>query len=271
MLSQKLIATGPEALTKPLLRPPLQDRCEAFQSWPGCPSSWQGEDIGRASTWWPLASRLTLTGWPCLSVKPSTSARPGTWNGTMPSRLSKEWFSIMSTTTCSIWGMLSAPGRRSGNGRLSGRRTPAVAAIGLAQAGRPLYAERGGAPAAAPKSERRVRVDGRGVGWCCGGIARDVYRSRRSGASSGPRRSRLGHDAPRAGSRDERGNVAGMTDDRRPPGNHLLLSATRVWLPTAIAVAGVVLDGDRARQLLQPGQHALAGVRRRACPCCWWP
>jgi protein-S-isoprenylcysteine O-methyltransferase Ste14 len=35
--------------------------------------------------------------------------------------------------------------------------------------------------------------------------------------------------------------VAGMTDDRRPPGNHLLLSATRVWLPTAIALAGVVL------------------------------
>ncbi len=35
--------------------------------------------------------------------------------------------------------------------------------------------------------------------------------------------------------------MAGMTDDRRPPSNHVLLSATRVWLPTAIAVAGVVL------------------------------
>jgi protein-S-isoprenylcysteine O-methyltransferase Ste14 len=32
-----------------------------------------------------------------------------------------------------------------------------------------------------------------------------------------------------------------MTDDRRPSGRHLILSATRVWLPAAIAVAGIVL------------------------------
>jgi protein-S-isoprenylcysteine O-methyltransferase Ste14 len=32
-----------------------------------------------------------------------------------------------------------------------------------------------------------------------------------------------------------------MTDDDRPPGRNLLLSVTRVWLPAAIAVAGIVL------------------------------
>jgi protein-S-isoprenylcysteine O-methyltransferase Ste14 len=32
-----------------------------------------------------------------------------------------------------------------------------------------------------------------------------------------------------------------MTDDRRPSGSRLMLAATRVWLPAAIAVAGIVL------------------------------
>jgi protein-S-isoprenylcysteine O-methyltransferase Ste14 len=32
-----------------------------------------------------------------------------------------------------------------------------------------------------------------------------------------------------------------MTDHGHPPERHLLLSATRVWLPAAIAVAGIVL------------------------------
>jgi membrane protein implicated in regulation of membrane protease activity len=35
--------------------------------------------------------------------------------------------------------------------------------------------------------------------------------------------------------------VAGMTDDRRPHSNRFWLSATRVWLPLAIVLAGVVL------------------------------
>ncbi len=39
----------------------------------------------------------------------------------------------------------------------------------------------------------------------------------------------------------ERGNVAPMIPDRRPHQGRLLLSATRVWLPLAIVVAGVVL------------------------------
>ena len=35
--------------------------------------------------------------------------------------------------------------------------------------------------------------------------------------------------------------MAAMTDDQRPQGGGFLLSATRVWLPLAIALAGVVL------------------------------
>jgi protein-S-isoprenylcysteine O-methyltransferase Ste14 len=35
--------------------------------------------------------------------------------------------------------------------------------------------------------------------------------------------------------------VAGMTDDRQPHPGHFWLSATRVWLPLGIVVAGVVL------------------------------
>ena len=103
---------------------------------PGRRSSWHGEDIGRANTWLPSVLRLTSTGCPPFSVNPSTFDRPGTRWGTIPSRLSKEWFSIISTTTCLISGMLSVPARRWGKGRLSGRRTPATRATGLAQAGR---------------------------------------------------------------------------------------------------------------------------------------
>src|ERR1700743_1451914 len=36
--SQKFIATGPDALTKPSLWPLSQDRGDAFQSWPGGPA-----------------------------------------------------------------------------------------------------------------------------------------------------------------------------------------------------------------------------------------
>ena len=35
--------------------------------------------------------------------------------------------------------------------------------------------------------------------------------------------------------------MAGMTDDRRPRSGRFWLSATRVWLPLSIVVAGVVL------------------------------
>ena len=107
-------------------------------------------------TLFPEASRLKFTGFPCLKRHPSTDARPGTWWGTMPSRLSNEWFSIISTTMCSISGMLGVPAGLPGNGRLSGWRRPAGNATGRAQAGSPRVASSAALPAAAPSSERRV-------------------------------------------------------------------------------------------------------------------
>ncbi len=35
--------------------------------------------------------------------------------------------------------------------------------------------------------------------------------------------------------------MAGMIDDRRPPSHRFWLTATRVWLPLSIVLAGVVL------------------------------
>jgi len=49
---------------------------------------------------------------PPRRVKPSTCERPGTWWGAIPSRLSKEWFSIISTTMCSIFGIEECPAGR---------------------------------------------------------------------------------------------------------------------------------------------------------------
>ena len=75
----------------------------------------------------------------------------------MPSIPSNEWFSIISTTTCSIFSMLGVPAGRCGNGRLSGRLIcEAASAIGLAQAGSPLAASTAAPPAAAPSTVRRV-------------------------------------------------------------------------------------------------------------------
>ncbi|MGH2896793.1 MAG: hypothetical protein ACRDPM_26485, partial [Solirubrobacteraceae bacterium] len=45
--------------------------------------------------------------------------------------------------------------------------------------------------------------------------------------------------APASGRR--RGNVAGMTNDHRPRSGRFWRSATRVWLPLGIVVAGVAL------------------------------
>ena len=70
----------------------------------------------------------------------------------MPSRLSNEWFSIISITTCLISGMLSWPAGRCGNGRLSGLRMwVAASTTGLAQAGSPRLTR---APAPAPAAVR---------------------------------------------------------------------------------------------------------------------
>jgi protein-S-isoprenylcysteine O-methyltransferase Ste14 len=67
-------------------------------------------------------------------------------------------------------------------------------------------------------------------------IARGWRPSHHTGLSS-----RAGHDRRsfRVGAR--RGNVAGMTDDRQRASSRFWLSATRVWLPLGIVVAGLVL------------------------------
>ncbi len=155
-------------------------------------------------------------------MSPSTDRRPGTWWGTIPSRLSNEWFSIITTTMCSISGMLGVPAGLFGNGSVPGARRPAGWATGRAQAGRPRVASSAAPPAAALSSVRRVKA---------------------------------------VGSDDGLGMVAGhyllMTpNDRDQPGGvaRILLIATRVWIPVAIAVAGVVLI------VLGHGRTAAAGA-----------
>jgi hypothetical protein len=105
--------------------------------------------------------------------------------------------------------MLGVPGGLCANGRLPGARSPAGWATGRAQAGSPRVASNAAPPAAALSRVRRVRA---------------------------------------VGSDDGLGMVAGhylvMTpNDRDRPGGfgRIVLAATRVWLPVAIAVAGVVL------------------------------
>jgi hypothetical protein len=105
-----------------------------------------------------VAEGLKLVGWPRRMVKPSTSARPGTWNGTIPSRLSNEWFSIISITMWSIFGIVAVPAGRWGNGRLSGLRRAPGLATGLAQAGSPPDAISAAPPAAPRRRARRVSL-----------------------------------------------------------------------------------------------------------------
>ncbi len=78
----------------------------------------------------PPAPGLLFSGWPAASkVSPSAAGWPE--RGSAPSRLSKEWFSIMTAMRWSK-GMasLTVPAGRSGNGRLSGLLGAAVPAIG---------------------------------------------------------------------------------------------------------------------------------------------
>jgi hypothetical protein len=49
---------------------------------------------------------------PFFTASPSTSFRLGIRWGTMPSRLSNEWFSMIRTTTWSICGIVGVPGGR---------------------------------------------------------------------------------------------------------------------------------------------------------------
>src|SRR3954453_23006754 len=73
--------------------------------------------------------------------------------------LSKEWFSIMSTTMCSIWGVVGVPSGRVGNGSAPGPSCEVARATGRAHAGRrPAPAARpSAAPPPALSSVRRER------------------------------------------------------------------------------------------------------------------
>ena len=61
--------------------------------------------------------------------------------------------------------------------------------------------------------------------------------------------------------------MAGMTDDHPQGSGRVVLSATRVWLPLAIAVAGVVLIVI-GHGTTPTGQQPLAGVRGGRRRCC---
>src|SRR6185437_8042037 len=109
---------------------------------------------------------------------------------------------------CSISGMLGVPPGLAGNGRLPGWRRPAGWATGRAQAGRPRVASTAAPPAAALSRVRRVNAPGSDDGlvmWA-------------------------GH------------YLLTMTEDGNQPHTfgRIVLGATRVWVPVAIAVAGVV-------------------------------
>ncbi len=75
----------------------------------------------------PLELGLVLVAWPALSkVRPSALGWPSL--GSAPSRLSNEWFSIITQTRWSN-GMapVAVPAGRLGSGRLSGVRRAAIA------------------------------------------------------------------------------------------------------------------------------------------------
>ena len=57
--------------------------------------------------------------------------------GTTPMMLSKLWFSIITTTMCSIWGIVGVPSGRLGSGSVPGPFTFRPLTTGRAHAGRP--------------------------------------------------------------------------------------------------------------------------------------
>jgi hypothetical protein len=110
---------------------------------------------------------------------------------------------------CSISGMLGVPAGLLGKGRAPGVRSAAPRATGRAHAGRPRVAISAAPPPAALSSVRRVKAVGSDDGV---GVAAGHYL------------------------------VMTPNDWDEPAGvTRILLVATRVWVPVAIAVAGVVL------------------------------
>jgi hypothetical protein len=67
-------------------------------------------------------ARLTEVGRPRASTGRPSTFLEATWCGSIPIILSKEWFSIISTTMCSICGIVGVPSGRLGNGSAPGPR-----------------------------------------------------------------------------------------------------------------------------------------------------
>ena len=112
--SKKRIATGPLARTKPSLRPLSKEVWLAFQAWLGTAPNWHGVSACTEKNFLPWASRLKVRGRPRKTGSPSTLRRRRNRWGTMPRTLSKDWFSIITTTMCSICGIVSVPSGRRG-------------------------------------------------------------------------------------------------------------------------------------------------------------
>ena len=129
------------------------DRCEVVQPWLS-PPAWHVLVRRHGTTVFPRSSRFEYTA--CLVSEencPTTSRRR---SDSEPRRLSKEWFSIMTTTTWSK-GMdgSGVPAGRPVSGRESGRRRRAPA--GRRELG-PGPRPRATAPAVAPARSRARRV-----------------------------------------------------------------------------------------------------------------
>ena len=103
--------------TKPSLRPLSHERWLRFQSWPGSACSWQVDGMWNARTRLPVPSGFALRGLPSGANRKPSPRRNA------PKYESYEWFSIISTTTCSISGSMSVPSGTRGNGRLPGGST----------------------------------------------------------------------------------------------------------------------------------------------------
>ena len=165
-------------VTNPLLRPPLYCLWLEFQFWV---SPLSGHMSGSANdrTARPPLSGLPAIGTPYrLTGSPSKSHRCARENiGSIPSTLSAEWFSSISSTRCSIWGMPGSPIGRSAYGnsfarRRCGRRWRVRRE--RAHAGAPASASVAAAPA--PRAARRViRLDSSTPAWVRSAMVAGCY------------------------------------------------------------------------------------------------